>query len=383
MSFSDDSLNEEDCSEAFELIEKKRGVKQGSRRGAYKKSFKNDTKLRIIAVAEKDSDWKAAARANGVPIATAYGWLCRADEPPRKRGGYRKPKLTNYDVEKMLTYVERNPLITLTEIKCKVQDEIGISISTNTIHKYLDCKFYTIKKVLSEPCTMNSASNKEKRRDYVQALMDKMGQGKFIIFIDESNCNLFLRRTQGRSRKGTRCSVKIPTSRGKNVHIIGGISQQGLVYLERRRGSYRRDDCCDWLRRMLRAVPEPLNNVVIVCDNAPVHSALETVFEEEEFSGAILLRASPYSAPINPIEECWSIMKANMKRLLANRMTEMLGSTPEGMTQTEHRLSFLEQAIDDSIHTITPRVCLSTFNHIQKHFRTILDLGDLKMGDKT
>ena len=40
---------------------------------------------------------------------------------------------------------------------------------------------------------MNSVSNKEKRRDYVQALMDKEGQGKFIIFIDESNCNLFLR----------------------------------------------------------------------------------------------------------------------------------------------------------------------------------------------
>ena len=90
---------------------------------------------------------------------------------------------------------------------------------------------------------MNSVSNKEKRRDYVQALMDKMGQGKFIIFIDESNCNLFLRRTQGSSRKGTRCSVKSPTSKGKNIHIIAGISQQGLVHWERRRGNYKRDDC--------------------------------------------------------------------------------------------------------------------------------------------
>ena len=28
---------------------------------------------------------------------------------------------------------------------------------------------------------MNSVSNKEKRRDYVQALMDKVGQGKFTL----------------------------------------------------------------------------------------------------------------------------------------------------------------------------------------------------------
>ena len=97
---------------------------------------------------------------------------------------------------------------------------------------------------------MNSVSNKEKRRDYVQVLMDKMGQGKFIIFIGESNCNLFLRRTQDRSRKGTRFFVKSPTLKGKNIHIIAGISQQGLVHWERRRGNYKRDDRCEWVRSM-------------------------------------------------------------------------------------------------------------------------------------
>ena len=35
-------------------------------------------------------------------------------------------------------------------------------------------------KILLDLCTMNSVSNKEKRRDYVLSLMDKMGQGKFM-----------------------------------------------------------------------------------------------------------------------------------------------------------------------------------------------------------
>ena len=61
-----DSSSEMDCTKAE--IEKKRGAKRGSQRGPYSKAAKNDTKLRIIAAAEKDSDWKAAARANGVPI---------------------------------------------------------------------------------------------------------------------------------------------------------------------------------------------------------------------------------------------------------------------------------------------------------------------------
>ena len=74
-------------------------------------------------------------------------------------------------------------------------------------------------------------------------------------------------------------------------------------------------------------------------------------------------------------------MKAKMKRILATRMANLLNSTEEGMTQTEYRLTFLEKVMDKSIHTITPRICLATFNHIQKHFRTKLDMGDLKMGD--
>ena len=66
------------------------------------------------------------------------------------------------------------------------------------------------------------------------------------------------------------------------------------------------------------------------------HCALETVFDDdEELSGATLLRASPYSAPINPIDECWSTMKAKMKRIFSTRMANLLNRTPEGMTQTE------------------------------------------------
>ena len=66
---------------------------------------------------------------------------------------------------------------------------------------------------------------------------------------------------------------------------------------------------------MLRSVTEPLHNVVVVSDNAPVHCSLETVFEEEEFSGARLLRTAPYSAPINPIEECERVKGFNEERI--------------------------------------------------------------------
>ena len=139
--------------------------------------------------------------ANGVPIATAYGWLLRSEDKPKKKGGYRPKKLSPDDVEFMLRLVEEKPTITLLEIKSKVAELREISISTTSIHKYLEAKMYTVKKIIPEPVTMNSDNNKQKRKDYVQKLMTDIGAGKLIIYIDETNVNLFLRRNQGRSRK--------------------------------------------------------------------------------------------------------------------------------------------------------------------------------------
>ena len=56
---------------------------------------------------------------------------------------------------------------------------------------------------------------------------------------------------------------------------------------------------------LLRQVHEPMSDVVIVFDNAPVHVFLESVLQEEEFNGVLPLRlALTVHAPRNPIEEC-------------------------------------------------------------------------------
>ena len=207
------------------------------------------------------------------------------------------------------------------------------------------------------------------------------GNGKQIIYMDESNCNLFLRRTFGRSRKGTRCTIKTPASKGKNIHVIAAITQTGLVHWERKRGSFLKRDCQEWLRNMLRKVLEPMCNVVVVLDNAPVHSDLEIVLEEEEFNGCTLLRLAPYSAPLNPIEECWSVFKSHMKREISSSLVEMLSSVPDPqVTQTEHRMRYLEAAIDKHADKITPNVCMKIINHVQRHFSSCLAKQDLKIG---
>ena len=126
--------------------------------------------------------------------------------------------------------------------------------------------------------------------------------------------------------------------------------------------------------------PEDPGELVVVCDNAPVHTALEAVFEENGmFAGAQLLRLAPYSAPMNPIEIIWSAVKANIKRELAATLDQVLNTEP-GMTQVEHRLRHLETKTDTAMATVTPRMCLRACNHIQTYFPGCLEELDLPMG---
>ena len=78
---------------------------------------------------------------------------------------------------------------------------------------------------------------------------------------------------------------EVTHSKGKNIHIIGAISKTGLLYWERRRGSYRKEDCYEWWLRASMETENP-QNICVVCDNAPYHVSLVDVsIQEEGFAG--------------------------------------------------------------------------------------------------
>ena len=55
-----------------------------------------------------------------------------------------------------------------------------------------------------------------------------------------------------------------------------------------------------------------VNQVVLVCDNAPCHSKVQEL--ELDFPGLTVRRLGPHSLMLNPIENVWSKMKSHIKR---------------------------------------------------------------------
>ena len=88
--------------------------------------------------------------------------------------------------------------MTLAAMVTEIKSKYDIDVGKTTIDRHLDSKMISVKKAIYETETMNSEDNKRKRKEYVEQVLNLQGSGKTILYQDETNINLYLRRTEAR-----------------------------------------------------------------------------------------------------------------------------------------------------------------------------------------
>lgn len=338
------------------------------------KSNSSDDRRRIVECANRGDDWRTLCKSLGIKCTTAYKWI-RSGEVCGKGKGGRKPRLlTDEHMERIISWIELDPEISLRQLLIQLSTEFGIQCSRPTLSNYLEGMTFTVKKLHTIPTTMNSVENKQKRKRYLTALNEYVRNKKDIVWIDETNVNLFCRRNFGRSRKGTRAIKSLPASRGPNVHIIGAISCEGIVKVTTKRGSFKHGDVGEWVDDTLnqwQVTGHQLDNLVLVCDNAPCHARLENTLQER---GVTLLRLGPYSPQLNPIENVWSVLKAKIKNSLR------IPPIQEGNHIGEQRLRYLEQIINEAKDELENNIVVRSVQHTTTFYNAIMNEEDLAPG---
>ena len=134
---------------------------------------------------------------------------------------------------------------------------------------YLACSLMTLKKLHPISETMNSTENKQKRIAFVLTLRQFQSEYRAIVWIDESNFNLFC------------CLARavMTSSKGKNLRMICVLCSQGIMKFTTKRGSYNSMSCKNWVHELICSLRDrEIENPVTVCDNASCHSGLEQIF---------------------------------------------------------------------------------------------------------
>jgi transposase len=133
--------------------------------------------------------------------------------------------------------------------------------------------------------------------------------------------NLGLTRHYGRAEPGQRVLAQVPGDRGGNVSTIGAMGLDGIRTGLSVPGAIDGATMVFFVEELL--VPTLKRGDIVVMDNNPIHK-LDDIEEAIEAVGAGVLFLPTYSPDLNPIENCWSKVKARLRSLKPRSLPALL-----------------------------------------------------------
>ncbi|KAG7168394.1 putative DDE superfamily endonuclease domain-containing protein 1 [Homarus americanus] len=209
--------------------------------------------------------------------------------------------------------VEATPTITIRELNHTLRQTFPGKphVCNMTVSRALDGELITLKQVHNVSANRNSEEMKAARVAFAQYMYED-GIHQHCVYVDETGYNLYTCRTYGRAPWGQRVNRIVAGQRGSKVTLIAAISNLvGLFYYEIHVKSVTKEVFKNFMTSLDSVLgPEA---AVILMDNAPCHAGIE-----QDFKDRVIKKLPPHSPFLNPTENCFSVLKATVKRQLNN-----------------------------------------------------------------
>jgi len=149
-----------------------------------------------------------------------------------------------------------------------------------------------------------------------------------FVFIDENGVTTDMTRLNGRARPGQRIHEGTPDGRWRTVTRLGAVSVKEWQAVMTVEAPTAGDVFLAYLDQVL--CPTLRAGQIVVMDNLSAHK-VEGVKTLIEATGAELRYLPPYSPDLNPIEPCWSVVKARLRQLKARSLEALDVVIPEAL----------------------------------------------------
>ena len=150
-----------------------------------------------------------------------------------------------------------------------------------------------------------------------------------LVFLDESASHIAMTPDYARAPRGQRVEDDVPRNRGTATTMIGALGVAGLLGMMTIEGGTDTPVFEAFVEHLL--LPKLKPGDIVVLDNVGAHrpAHIRTLVESV---GAKLLFLPPYSPDLNPIEECWSKLKAKLKCIAARTRESLDDAIARAMT---------------------------------------------------
>jgi len=167
------------------------------------------------------------------------------------------------------------------------------------------------------------------RQDFQTQFVEPLGKlVKRLKFLDESGAHLGLTRLFGRAAPGQRIVEATPGYSGPHYTLIATLGWQEVTAPWILEGSLNNVAFEAYVRSQL--LPTLRRGDIVVMDNLAAHTG-ETIRQLIEARGARLEFLPPYSPDFNPIELCWSKVKAALRAAKARTLDALVEAVAEAL----------------------------------------------------
>ncbi|KII68719.1 hypothetical protein RF11_01079 [Thelohanellus kitauei] len=266
----------------------------------------------------------------------------------KKKGGNRRSILNDEQKNAVLTWVDEDCLLSLSEIQAKCYTDFGLKISTSTLSRILKGFHFTIKIISVHPERRNDTITISKRKQYANGFLNLMNLNQKIFFLGECRFRCSTRK-KGRSQAGTKEAVTVPNIQSKNYSISAALSANSLFFYHIKEVTCNTEVFSFFIDDFLAKLKQSgISNTVLVIDKLDFRKN-RRIGRKVESHGHITLFLPPYSSFLNPIKNVFNQWKCHVT-----------SSRPENETTLVH-------SINESMKFITPGDCIRYYNHMESY----------------
>jgi transposase len=132
-----------------------------------------------------------------------------------------------------------------------------------------------------------------------------------LVFVDETGASTKMARLYGRAKRGRRVVGRVPWGHWKTVTFVAGLRLDGFTAPFVIDCAMNGDIFVEYVGQCLAPSLKPGDIVII--DNLPAHKR-DDARQIIEAAGASLIYLPPYSPDLNPIEQSFAKLKANLRK---------------------------------------------------------------------
>ena len=259
-------------------------------------------------------------------------------------------------------------------------DGLGMSPSPSvaTIARWLHCSLITLKRAYRLPYPRNTERVKQLRKEFALWYLRLGDAQRRVVHIDEHGVNLWCKRSRARAPIGQRAHIAIPSQKGINVMTVGAVSpERGAFFGQAIPGGINTERFKKFMVDLIEEWEKGSDEgMIAIIDNVNSHSdsMLMELMENTRHSHKFL---PPWSPFLNPIEEVFGEHKSKMKKLLAERRSEVIAidNYPRG-TKTADRLNTTASVCRDAFQQLSPVV--PYYRHMEAYFARCVNLEDIQ-----